>query len=287
MKVKRICVVLVLMLFCVSALPFTSVVNAKMPFYNLNPKNLVLRSEFTTFYRNSTDERKSNIKLASKSINKYFLDVGAEFSFNRVVGKRTEKRGYKPAKIISMGKFVEGVGGGVCQVSTTLYNAALLADLEILEWHRHSLAVSYVKPSFDAMVNSNVCDLRFRNNTDNPIIITACADDEKIKIMIYGEKLEYSIERESQIVMEIPAPSEEIKVDELNEYPELYEGERKVVSYSKNGLVSCGSIIKRKNGKVIKREKIRGDKYKPYQGLIVVGKAKRIEQDLEEDTTEN
>lgn len=245
---------------------------ADMPFYDLQPKDIVLKSSFYTSYYNSSDERKSNIKLSAKKLNNTFVDVGAEFSFNDVVGERSEKNGYKIAKVIVNGRFEEGLGGGVCQVSTTLYNAALLAGLKITEYHPHSLPVSYVAPSFDAMVNSGSADLRFINNTHNPVIIKAYADDNRIKIEIMGEKNGFTIERQSEIVEEIIAPEEITVIDEKGEYSELKKGERKVITYSKNGLVSKGIIIKRVNGKVVSKRTLRVDRYKPQTGIIVVGK---------------
>ena len=283
MKSKKFVVVISLILIFVSITAFgQSKSYAQMPFYDLRPKELELRSQFTTYYKNSTSERKSNIKLASKQFNGYFLDVGGEFSFNKVVGERAEKRGYKNAKIISNGEFVDGVGGGVCQVSTTLYNAVVLADLSVNEWHRHSLQVSYVLPSFDAMVNSNWADLRFTNNTHNPIVIYTFADDEKITIKIYGERLGCKVERESVVVGSIDALPEEEKIDLLNEYPNLYEGERQVLSYSKKGIISQGYIVKKdKNGKVISRRKIREDKYNAYRGKVIIGRAKKPNEIIE------
>ncbi len=251
-------------------------VSANMPFYGLNPKDIVLRSEFYTTYSSSAEERKHNIYLASKSLNNTLVDVGGEFSFNKTVGERTLKRGYKKAKIIFNGNFIEGVGGGVCQVSTTLYNALLLGGLKITEYHPHSLAVSYVAPSFDAMVNSGTADLRFINNTDNPIIIKAVADGERLIIQIYGEKSQYTYERLSVTTEEIPAPKERIVTDEKGEYPELLEGKKKTITYSKNGLKSIAYIIKKQNGKTVKIIKVRDDKYNPITGLIVIGKQKAV-----------
>lgn len=247
------------------------------PFYNLKPSELVVRSEFYTSYQTSSEERKSNIYLASKAINNTFIDVGGEFSFNLTVGARTEKRGYKKAKIIVDGQFVEGVGGGVCQVSTTLYNAVLLAGLKITEYHPHSLQVSYVSPSFDAMVNSGSADLRFVNNTYNPIIISAVADGKILTISIIGEQSDIKYERKSIVVGEIPAPQEEVVYDDNNEFPDLYEGEYNVVRYSKKGLKSEGYLVESKDGKYIRTKKIRSDSYSAVKGLIVYGRAERPE----------
>lgn len=244
-----------------------------MPFYDLRPQQLLLRSKFFTSYPSSTEERKSNIKLAAKSLDYAFVDVGGEFSFNRTVGARTEKRGYKTAKIIVGGEFVDGVGGGVCQVSTTLYNAVLLAGLKVTEFHAHSLPVSYVAPSFDAMVNSGSADLKFINNTHNPVYIRAFADDATLTIEIYGEPMQEKYSRQSLVVEEIPAPESEVVFDDIGEFPDLYEGESKVLKYGKAGLKSEGYIVVSKNGMLKEVRKIRTDKYAAIRGKVVFGRA--------------
>ena len=257
-----------------------------MPFYNLSPQDIVCRSTFYTSYSTSSEERKSNIALATSTLNNTLVDAGAEFSFNRTVGARTEKNGYKLAKIIVGGEFVDGVGGGVCQVSTTLYNAILLAGLNVTEYHPHSLRVSYVAPSFDAMVNSGSADLRFINDTSNPIIIKAIADGDKLKIEIWGEPLKEKISRQSVVTGEIPAPPEREIQDELGEYPELYQGEKLVVKYSKAGLKSDGYIVSSINGKIVSIKKIRSDKYGAQRGVIVLGTAIKPENPSIEEQSE-
>lgn len=256
-----------------------------MPFYDLQPKNFVLRSRFYTSFTTSSPERKSNIKTASKAIDKFLLEPNAEFSFNKTVGPRTEKRGYKTSKIILDGDFVDGVGGGVCQVSTTLYNAVLLSGLEITEYHPHSLPVSYVAPSFDAMVSYSFADLRFINNTHNPIILHTITTDSSLMVEIYGESSPYTYTRQSIVTGEISAPSEQIVFDEENKYPNLFLGEKLVLKYSKPGLKSEGYLITLKNGKPICTKKIRRDSYNAIRGLIVYGKAEKppiIEENLNE-----
>lgn len=268
----------VLSLICFSAILFCFCVNKTvfaMPFYGLNPQELTLRARFYTSYPSSTEERKHNISLATDSIDGTIVDVGGEFSFNRTVGVRTEQRGYKTAKIIVGGKFTDGVGGGVCQVSTTLYNAALLAGLEILEYHPHSLPVSYIAPSFDAMVNSYSADLKFKNNTDNPVIIFARADGATLTVEILGEPMRVKYSRQSRITDYIPAPNPEVVFDDAGAYPDLYEGESRVISYGKQGYKSEGYLIATKNGKPCSVTKIRSDTYKPLRGLIVEGRAIR------------
>ena len=254
-----------------------------MPFYQLEPQAIVERSHFYTSYSSSSEERKCNIATACKSLNGTLVPSGEEFSFNRTVGERTEKRGYKKAKIIVGGEFVDGVGGGVCQVSTTLYNALLLAGLKIIEYHPHSLPVSYVAPSFDAMVNSAWADLRFINNTKNPIIIYAIADGQRLTVKIFGQKLEEYIERKSVIVEEIPAPENLIEYDNDNEYPDLYEGDTRVLKFGIKGYKSEGYLRITKNGKT-STVKLRSDRYAPVRGKTVVGRAERpVLEQPEED----
>ena len=288
MKKIKAASVLPIMVFCilcgVFGFTFSDVKSAKadclMPFYDLRPEYLVLRAQFYTTYSASTEERKTNINLAAKSLDNTFIDIGAEFSFNRTVGERTVKRGYKAAKIIVGGKFVDGIGGGVCQVSTTLYNAALLGGLEITEYHPHSLPVSYIAPSFDAMVNSGNADLRFINNTHNPVILKTGADGNRLTVSIYGEPMKEKYTRKSVVKEYIPAPEPQRIAAKTGEYPDLYEGEIKVLNYGKQGLKSEGYIIVSKDGKILSYNKIRNDKYNAVQGIIIEGCEKKPQPEI-------
>ena len=292
MNVKKS--VIKLFVFCIAAvvgfggfMAIDSVKAFAMPFYGLNPQEITLRATFYTTYSSSTKERKSNIQLASKCLNNTFVDVGGEFSFNKTVGERTQKRGFKMAKIIVNGEFVEGVGGGVCQVSSTLYNAILLAGLKITEFHAHSLPVNYVAPSFDAMVNSGSADLRFVNITDNPIIINSYADEDRITISIYGQKLDKTYKRVSVVKESIPAPENKEMFDEKGEYPDLFEGQCKIVKYGKEGYKSEGYLIV-SDGKNTYTKKIRSDKYNAVAGLVVWGKGvQKSQEQIEEEQNAN
>ena len=271
MRVKfRLFILISAIIWLSICLPHAERVRA-MPFYDLDPQKIVLRAEFSTDYSRSSEERKHNIALAVKALDGTFIDVGGEFSFNRTVGERSEKRGYKPAKIITKGKFTEGIGGGVCQVSTTLYNALLLADIPVTEFHPHSLTVSYIEPSFDAMVSFGFADLRAVNRTHNPVIVYAAADGERITVRVYGEPLRINVIRKSVVTGEIPLPADEEIVDTDGEYPDLKFGEKLIVGYGKKGLRSEGFLIKTKNGKVIENRKIRKDAYAPIPRTFVIG----------------
>ena len=229
-------------------------------------KQTVLRAEFTTYFPYSTEERKSNIRLASSKINGVKIQNNGEFSFNQTVGARTEENGFKTAKIILDGSYIDGVGGGVCQVSTTLYNCAILSGLKITEHHSHSLQVGYVEPSFDAMVNSGTSDLKFLNATGNDVYISSYADNEKITFKIYGVKQNESYERVS-IVTNTISPEEILEVEDET----LPFGERVITENPKNGLESEGYLIKYVDGVRVKTYKLRKDKYKAVRGKVLVG----------------
>lgn len=138
----------------------------------------------------SSKNRLANIKLAAEYINGVCLKPGETFSFNDVVGKRTSERGFKVATAYSSGKVIEELGGGICQVSTTLFNAAVKADLEIVERHNHSLTVSYVDRGKDAAVNWDSQDLRFTNNSDDNVYILSYVDsDKRVRVGVFGKLL--------------------------------------------------------------------------------------------------
>lgn len=239
------------------------------PFYQVTGEEFTLVSEYQTKYSNSQQNRKDNIKLTAKFLNGAFVDNGAEFSFNNTVGERSEKRGFKTAKIIVGGKFTDGVGGGVCQVSTTLYNALLYAGLKITEYHAHSLPISYAPTGLDAMVSYRWADLKFINDSGFPIIIKVTADNQKIKVKIYGKKLNEKITLKSYIVEEI-LPTEEIIIDD-GEYG-LTQGDQLILSEGKKGLKSETYLYRYDLGGNLKRiERLRKDEYLPQSKKIVVG----------------
>lgn len=222
-------------------------------------KNTRLISAFTTYFDGANENRRDNIALAAGALDGKTVESGQEFSFNSAVGVRAEYRGYKQAKIISGGKFTEGVGGGVCQVSTTLYNAALLSGMKITRVSPHSLNVSYVEPSFDAMV-SYYSDLRFINPSDYPVYISAETGENYVKIKFYGAPSDITYSRKSEVI-EYIEPEEEL----------VTSGDKdEVVTPSKRGLKSTGSIIASVGGETLYEKIIRRDTYKSVRGERVV-----------------
>jgi vancomycin resistance protein YoaR len=145
---------------------------------------------FITHFRKNNRERTSNIVLAAEAINNTVVFPGETFSFNQTVGKRTKERGYLPAPIIVKGELSEGIGGGICQVSSTLFNAVDQAGVQIIERYSHSRSVPYVKPGRDATVSWYGPDFSFRNNYQQPLLISAKVVEGSVVIRIYSSKEE-------------------------------------------------------------------------------------------------
>lgn len=241
-----------------------------------NEAKTQLKAKFTTSYKSSTEDRKSNVKRALSKFNGMIVQPDQMVSFNDTVGERTVKNGYKKAKIIVNGKYTDGVGGGVCQASTTLYNAVLLAGLKIDEWHRHTLKSSYVKPSFDAMVNSNGADLVFTNDSGSPLYIRTVCDGENASVYVYGLPTGFQIERKYRVVAENPAKIKTI-TDTQGKYADKipYDDQQLYLQRPVDGLSTEGYIVIKKDGKVVEQRLIRRDTYKSVDGIVVKGAQKR------------
>ena len=221
-----------------------------------------LLARFCTYYGDSSENRKQNVELACRKINGLTLYPEEEFSFNSQVGERSVKNGFKTAYIISDGDFVEGVGGGVCQVSSTLYNCALLANLAITCVNPHSLPVSYVAPSFDAMVSSG-SDFRFVNSLSAPIKIVIAANGNDITAEIYGVG-KVQIKRRSITLEQIPFETVE------KESRDVEVGQEVVDTAGKNGIKSQGYLDYFEDGKLTKSVLIRTDYYAPQKRVVLV-----------------
>ena len=247
-------------------------------------EQISLRSHFSTDYSKSTENRKDNIKKALESFNGLIVEPNEEISFNTQTGPRTKENGYKNANIIFEGKYVSGVAGGVCQASTTLYNALLLADIEVIKSNHHSLPASYVPLSFDAMVSEGYADLVFRNNLDTPIYIKTFCDESSANVEIYGQPFEdgISLKTKSELVKILPHSGDSIISDKNGQYASkvLYKGEYFRLKYPQEGYESKGYIQYYKNGKLIDEKLIRHDHYQPQNGILIEGTF-----DLEEGMT--
>ncbi len=232
-------------------------------------------SRFTTNVSDSTGNRKLNVKLALEKINGLVVQPGEEVSFNKLTAPFTSSNGYKVATIIYNGQFVDGEGGGVCQSSTTLYNALLKAEIEILEVSKHTLPVRYVPLALDAMVAEGVADLRFKNNKEYPIYIKAGTTSESAFVEVYGVELEDGLEIKpvSEIVRQLNHKGDIIKQDIKKEYTDkvLFVGEQHRLTYPRNGYEVVAYLEYYKNGELVEKKQIRKETYYPQQGIIIEG----------------
>lgn len=142
--------------------------------------------KYNTKYATSNRPRSNNVELAAKFVDGTILLPGDEFSYNKIVGERTYERGFKAASVYENNKMVDGLGGGICQTSSTLYAAVLYADLEVTERHEHMLEVHYAPLGMDATVAYGSLDFRFKNNTDAPVKIVCKASAGKVDVQILG-----------------------------------------------------------------------------------------------------
>ena len=143
-------------------------------------------SEFTTKIYTKDDERQNNINITCSSLNDTYVESGDTFSFCNTVGKATTSKGYEKADVFKDGEIIQALGGGNCQVSTTLYNAVLEVDgLDVTERHKHSNSVPYIKNGKDAAVSYGTYDFKFKNNTGNKIKISASCDSDYVYIKLF------------------------------------------------------------------------------------------------------
>lgn len=221
-------------------------------------------SSFNTVIKGSENRRK-NIILAARKLNNACVMPGEKFSFNERVGERTEANGFLTAHVIKDGEFVDGVGGGVCQASTTLYNAWLGAGLAVNAVSAHSLPVNYVPASLDAMVSS-ASDLVLFNDSACPVYVWAREEDGCMRVTIYGRPSGYDIRTRSVTIRAIAA-----KYDVTDEEIDWNENEtERIIKRAKDGLVSESYRDYYKDGVLVRTEKLRRNEYKPQDGVKAI-----------------
>lgn len=211
--------------------------------------------------------RTNNLDLACKAINGTVIMPGQIFSFNNVVGQRTTAKGYKEAIAYVSGKSVPEVGGGVCQVASTIYSACLYADLEIIESHAHQFFVTYVNPGMDATIYWNSLDYQFRNNTPYPLRIDASVHDGRVWVSIKGTNTkDYTVKMSWELLSTTGwnTVEQEIKPGDPYSNGEVittpYTGYKYVTYMSKYDL----------SGKLISTEQVRVSTYSARDKVIAV-----------------
>jgi len=220
----------------------------------------------TTFDPNQK-ARTNNLKLAAASIDGTIIMPDQVFSLNEALGPRSEKDGYQKAPVFANNRVVQDVGGGICQVATTLYNAVLQAGLEIIERRPHSRPISYAPLGLDATISSTAgTDMKFRNNTDFPVMISISVKDDKLIARIFGCQTyagrKIRVETEKKEIQ----PRVVVKSD-----PALPEGSRVVKQAGKKGyLVKIYRVVS-ENGRDVEKTLLSEDYYRPTDMIILVG----------------
>ena len=238
---------------------------------------------FTTRYDVSDVDRSTNLRIACEKINGKVVLVGDTFSYNKALGARTVAAGYKNGKIYAGGEVVDGIGGGICQISSTLYNSVLLANLEIVERRNHQFVTSYVGPGRDATVVYGLTDFKFKNTRKYPIRISASAQNGIATVSIYGikEENEYTFKFSTKTIASIPFTTKYI------EDATLSAGTEKVKQKGTNGLKTETYITKMQNGKAISTTLLSRDTYDAMQRIVLKGtKASETIQETPVTTTE-
>lgn len=224
-------------------------------------------SSFTTTFKPSDINRTQNLKIAVNQTNGTLIMPGEIFSMNKTLGPRGVKEGYKEAPVIINGTITPGLAGGICQVTSTLYNAALLCNLDIVERRQHGVAVSYVGIGRDATISGDAIDFKFRNNHKSPIYIYAYMGKSSLTISLYGanEHPGQYVEIKTEIIERIKADIEYIYDPSLNEGIKITE-EKPIT-----GIKSKTYKKLYQDGKLVKEYKLSEDYYKPVKGKIRIG----------------
>lgn len=220
-----------------------------------------------TRYSNTDSGRVTNIELGTETVNGILMMPGDIFSFNGIVGDTTADKGYKDAGIIVNNQLTKGLGGGICQVSTTLYQAVLKTGLYSVQRTNHSLLVGYAEPGQDATISYDYLDYKFKNTFEYPIYIEGYTYDNKLYFNIYSNE---SLKNRSYKIISEITETLEPKVKEVKD-SNLYVGERKVELQDFTGYKVNVYREIYENGKFIKREIISNDVYPAVDGEVRIG----------------
>ena len=227
-------------------------------------------STFSTRYDASDKDRTTNLVIACQKLNGKVIMPGETFSYNAALGPRTYAAGYRNGKIYSNGQVVDGLGGGICQISSTLYNAALMSDMEIVERRNHQFVTSYVDKGRDATVVYGATDFRFKNTRTYPIRLVASATGGVATVSVYGIKeadREYTYSFRTDVISTIPYTTKYV------EDSSVAAGKEVVTQKGTNGLVCKTYMTKMLNGKVVSTKLLSTDTYSAMQRIVKRGTA--------------
>lgn len=237
-----------------------------------NEKATSLIGSYSTNYSGGNAGRNENLRVGCLNINGTIVKPGETFSMNVGLGPQTYANGYRDAAVIVNGKIENDVAGGVCQVTSTLYNAVIRAELPIVQRSNHSLTVSYVPLGLDAAVAGDYKDLKFKNDTEYPVYIEAYTTGSKVVCNVYGHEIHDSgrkVEFETVLTGTIEKPAEVVTED-----PDLPEGTRTVTRYGKEGKKVDTYKKVYENGKLVSNEYFSSSTYKATADEVTVGTKK-------------
>ena len=221
----------------------------------------------TTTYITSKVGRTTNLKLASSKINGYVLMPGETFSYNDVVGERTVEAGFQMAGVYSNGQEVDGLGGGICQISSTLYNIVVKSNLEIVERENHLFLTGYLPAGQDATVVYGSIDFKFKNTRDYPVKIESSVGGGYVTMKMYGLKEENEPEITFETVYHETLYPQTVYQDTTS----LAPGQTRVQSSGRNGCKSTTYKVVRQNGVVVSRTELSSDTYRAMDKIILRG----------------
>ena len=226
-----------------------------------------LLATYSTRYDGGDRDRTTNLRIACQKINEKVVLPGETFSYNQTLGVRSTATGYKNAKVYENGEVVDGIGGGICQISSTLYNSVLMANLDIVERKNHQFVTSYTPAGRDATVVYGMTDFKFKNTRKYAIKIKASASNGVATVSIYGikEENEYTVSFSTRTVSTIPFT---VKYVDDNT---LAVGTEKVKQKGANGIITETYITKSLNGKVVSTKLLSKDTYNAMQRIILRG----------------
>lgn len=237
----------------------------------------VLRGTKTTSFKGSNNNRKYNIRKGAELMTGTVLHPGEVFSCNDKLGKRTKANGWKLAGAYQSGETVQEYGGGVCQLSSTLYNAAVLADLEIVDRRNHSMKVSYISEGLDATINSvgNIIDFKFKNSSKADILIVAYTNGNDLTFEIYGIPISEDSNGEYDTI-KIPKPKKLRTISPSGEKETVVDeskpaGYREESKKRQNGSVWQSYKQYYKGDELVREEELATSTYKAFAGQIIVG----------------
>ncbi|MDK8194448.1 VanW family protein [Paenibacillus sp. UMB7766-LJ446] len=245
----------------------------QLPLYTLQPEVTLksLRQEgidrkiiqFSTGLGNSSEGRIHNVSAAAQAVNGLILPPNGTFDYEKVIRKAEKDYGFREAPVIVNGQLTPGIGGGICQVSSTVYNAALLTGLDIVERRNHSLPVKYLPKGLDATFASGSINFRFKNNTGKSLLIHAKVEGGRLTVKFFGtfpENVSYALESRTVETLSVP-----VKYVSSNVLP---DGAQQVLQNGQPGYIVETMRTKRVDGKVVESKTITRDTYKAQNRLI-------------------